>query len=96
MTQDLGYHGVPFTWDNRQDGEANVKVRLDRFLANLAYIQMYLANRAKHIPSPRSDHCFVALRSRRVEGEDARGPRRFMYKETWQKEESYESTVVEG
>jgi hypothetical protein len=28
--QDLGFYGQPFTWDNRQDGRANVKARLDR------------------------------------------------------------------
>lgn len=27
---DLGFSGLPFTWDNRQEGNNNVKVRLDR------------------------------------------------------------------
>lgn len=58
--QDLGFNGVPFTWDNRQDGEANVKVRLDRFLADPAFVQLYTATTVKHTPSPRSDHCFFS------------------------------------
>jgi len=26
---DLGFSGLPYTWDNRRDGRHNVKVRLD-------------------------------------------------------------------
>lgn len=29
---DLDYSGLPYTRDNRQDGDRNVKVRLDRAL----------------------------------------------------------------
>ncbi|XP_073353532.1 uncharacterized protein [Aegilops tauschii subsp. strangulata] len=94
--QDLGYNGIPFTWDNRQEGTANVKVRLDRFLADPAFIQMYLDNSVKHIPSPRLDHCFVSIRSRRAGEEQHRGLRRFMYDEAWQREESHEAAVVDG
>ena len=32
--EDLGYIGLPYTWDNRQQGGDNIKVRLDRALAN--------------------------------------------------------------
>ena len=27
---DLGFIGLPYTWDSRQDGDHNIKVRLDR------------------------------------------------------------------
>ncbi|XP_073357949.1 uncharacterized protein [Aegilops tauschii subsp. strangulata] len=37
--QDLGFSGVPFTWDNRQAGGANVKARLDRAVANAEFLQ---------------------------------------------------------
>ena len=36
--QDLGWRGVPFTWDNKQNGAANVKARLDRALANQKFL----------------------------------------------------------
>ena len=39
--QDLGWTGLPYTWDNRQDGDANVKARLDRVFANEAFLQHY-------------------------------------------------------
>jgi hypothetical protein len=32
--KDLGFSGLPFTYDNRRSGRANVKVRLDRALAD--------------------------------------------------------------
>uniref|UniRef100_A0A0A8YQE6 Uncharacterized protein n=1 Tax=Arundo donax TaxID=35708 RepID=A0A0A8YQE6_ARUDO len=31
---DLGYTGLPYTLDNRQDHATNIKVRLDRALAD--------------------------------------------------------------
>ncbi|XP_073363536.1 uncharacterized protein [Aegilops tauschii subsp. strangulata] len=37
--QDLGWSGVPYTWDNRQSGDANVKARLDRVFANEEFRQ---------------------------------------------------------
>lgn len=30
---DLGFIGLPFTWDNHQQGDQNIKVRLDRAFA---------------------------------------------------------------
>lgn len=34
---DLGFVGTPWTYDNKQSGERNVKVRLDRVLASLQW-----------------------------------------------------------
>jgi hypothetical protein len=31
---DLGFHGAPWTFDNKQGGRRNVKVRLDRAVAS--------------------------------------------------------------
>ena len=31
---DLGFIGLPYTWDNQQQGDSNIKVRLDRAFAN--------------------------------------------------------------
>ena len=38
---DLRFVGVPFTWDNRQEGATNVKVRLDRFIADQIFMELY-------------------------------------------------------
>lgn len=34
---DLGFSGVPFTYDNKRHGAANVKIRLDRAVATAAW-----------------------------------------------------------
>jgi hypothetical protein len=39
--QYVGFHGVPFTWDNGQQGDANVKVRLNRVLMDPAMMDIY-------------------------------------------------------
>ena len=38
---DLGYSGLPYTWDNRKEGSRNVKVRLDRGLANEKFLDKF-------------------------------------------------------
>ncbi|XP_037480464.1 pentatricopeptide repeat-containing protein At4g20740-like [Triticum dicoccoides] len=92
--QDMGFNGIPYTWDNRQEGVANVKVRLDRYLADPGFIQMHGDTGVRHVPSPQSDHCMLVIKIKKlVEWEDI-GPRRFVYEEAWRREESYEPTVV--
>jgi hypothetical protein len=34
---DIGFSGLPYTYDNGRDGDANVKVRLDRAVADSAW-----------------------------------------------------------
>ena len=59
--QDLGWTGVPYTWDNRQSGDANVKARLDRAFANEDFRQIFEYVKVRYICSVESDHCFVLL-----------------------------------
>lgn len=49
--QDLGWRGVPYTWDKRQQGQANVKAGLDRALANAGFLSMFAYSSVKHISS---------------------------------------------
>jgi hypothetical protein len=42
---DLGFTGVPFTYDNKRQGNKNVKVRLDRaIVAGGIFIQITVSN----------------------------------------------------
>ena len=38
---DLGFIGLPYTWDNRQHGSRNVKARLDRALADADFFILF-------------------------------------------------------
>ena len=53
---DLRFHGLPWTYDNKQEGNRNVKVRLDRAVACPQWSAMYPHCKVSHIISSRSDH----------------------------------------
>jgi hypothetical protein len=54
---DLGFTGLPFTYDNKRAGVHNVQVRLDRALANNAWRDIYTDSSVTHLTTPVSDHC---------------------------------------
>lgn len=54
---DIGYMGLPWTYDNKQYGRRNVKVRLDRAVSSTAWSALFLEARVEHLVSPCSDHC---------------------------------------
>ena len=56
-TFDLGFHGVPWTYNNKQEGNKNVKVRLDRAVACPQWSSIFPDCKVTHIISSRSDHC---------------------------------------
>ena len=58
---DLGFSRVPFTYDNKQAGRHNVKVRLDRAVADNSWRDIFPEAKVVHHVSPCSDHCLVVL-----------------------------------
>ena len=54
--KDLGFQGLPFTYDNRRRGNANVKVRLDRALADDRWRDIFSDATVVHLVSPCYDH----------------------------------------
>jgi endonuclease/exonuclease/phosphatase family metal-dependent hydrolase len=38
---DLGFKGLPWTFDNRQIGQGNVRVRLDRAVAEPSWLNLF-------------------------------------------------------
>ena len=84
---DLGFFGTPWTFDNKQSGNRNVKVRLDRVVASPSWSNIYPQSYVSHITSSRSDHCPIILK---LEQKTAmilpcRSPR---YEACWEREES--------
>lgn len=59
---DLGFSGVPYTYDNRREGRSNVKVRLDRALADNSWRDIYSNSQVVHLTSSCSDHCPILLK----------------------------------
>jgi hypothetical protein len=58
---DLGYKGLPYTWDNRRECAQNVKVRLDRGLADEAWLDLFGESSVTHVQTTESDHCAVLV-----------------------------------
>lgn len=58
---DLGFCGPKFTWNNRQQGASNIRVRLDRAVANGQFTQLYDDVQVENIITTSSDHFVVHL-----------------------------------
>ena len=56
---DVGWRRVPFTWDNKQQGNANVKARLDRAMVNSLFLDLFEFTSVEHLSSVESDYRFV-------------------------------------
>ena len=92
--QDLGWQGVPFTWDNKQAGGANVKARLDRALANAAFLDLFEFASVRHISSTESDHCYVFTELKMsLTNLRPRANRAFRYENVWQSHSDYDNVV---
>jgi hypothetical protein len=82
---DLGYNGPPWTFDNKQSGKRNVKVRLDRVVACPAWSNLYPYYHVSHLTSSRSDHCPILLKLEQKPAVSISGrPRR--YEACWERE----------
>jgi hypothetical protein len=84
---DIGFTGTPWTFDNKQRGIRNVKVRLDRVVASPDWSNIYPQSYVRHLTSSRSDHCPILLTMEHncAMGSPSR-PRR--YEACWEREET--------
>jgi hypothetical protein len=64
---DLGFSGMPWTFDNKQKGDRNVKVRLDRVVASNSWKDWFKDAHVSHLVSSRSDHLPILLELPREE-----------------------------
>lgn len=87
--QDLGFSGLPYTWDNRQEGSHNIKVRLDRVLANQKFLDIFPDTTVWHVQTTESDHCCLLIVCHQHFAERGRGSKAFRYENMWRRDESY-------
>ena len=59
---DLGFSGIPYTYDNMQSCSTNVRVPLDHAVATNDWRNMYAYSFVQHLASPCSDHIPLLLR----------------------------------
>ena len=93
---DLGWSGVEYTWDNKRQGAANVKARLDRAFGNDAFVHKFVNMKVRHIVTTESDHNFVLLDfcENLVDGR-APANKQFRYEDAWQTHADYDRLVLE-
>jgi hypothetical protein len=89
---DLGFSGLPWTYDNKQKGERNVRVRLDRAVACPDWSRIFPHSHVHHLVSSRSDHSpiLVYLDKKPVM---AASPRFRRYEMHWEKESTLSDEI---
>ncbi|XP_071683852.1 uncharacterized protein [Lolium perenne] len=94
--EDLGFYGVPYTWDNKQQGNKNVKVRLDRALGDDKFQECFDNTIVNHLQCCESDHCALLISVRQSDWIDvALTEKPFRFENAWTRHERYNQTVEE-
>ncbi|XP_072147988.1 uncharacterized protein [Setaria viridis] len=90
---DLGFSGILYTWDNRQEDDHNVKACLDRALGDHKFKETLEETSVKHVPTAFSDHAALIIKLRgMVKGTHQTRKRRakpLRYEHMWQRHEGY-------
>jgi hypothetical protein len=84
---DLGFCGLPYTWDNGRSGGANIRVRFDRAVADQAWRDLISDAKVHHLVSSQSDHCPVFIEPHR-DVWDKRNKDIFCYEIMWERVET--------
>lgn len=58
---DLGFIGGRYTWDNCQSGQALIRERLNRALANRDWLSLNPKTIVEHLLFEASDHCPILI-----------------------------------
>jgi hypothetical protein len=95
---DLGYSGLPYTWDNRRQGLANIKVRLERALANSKWLDLFRDLVVLYILMTESNHSGLLIRTNSLGEVHRRGSRKhpFWYENMWRRHHTYYDSVSDA
>jgi hypothetical protein len=93
--KDLGFSGLPFTYDNGRSGRANVKVRLDRAFADDRWRDIFSDATVVHLVSPCSDHCPVLVKlAREISPRPAKKCKR--YEIMWERDHALPEIIADA
>ncbi|XP_035547368.1 uncharacterized protein LOC118348906 [Juglans regia] len=92
---DLGYVGCPFTWSNKHGDQTFTKERLDRFVANHKWRDMFRRVKVKSLVAVCSDHRPIVLEVRETPFMVGRRERSFFFEASWIKDEECEEVLKE-
>ncbi|XP_072993767.1 uncharacterized protein [Typha latifolia] len=90
---DLGYEGIPYTWCNNQQGARRIWIRLDRALANTAWVSEHPECKVQHLDRGASDHAPLLLT---VPAGMPRSKRPFRFELLWMEYEECLNVVQES
>ncbi|XP_043696677.1 uncharacterized protein LOC122647319 [Telopea speciosissima] len=90
---DLKWKGEAMTWNNRQSGDARICCKLDRVMANLAWMDVFRTSEAVFHPPGLSDHSSVVVV---VLDEANFGPKPFRFFEAWIGRDGFDDMVWKG
>ena len=92
---DLGFCGPKYTWNNKQHGDSNIRVRLDRAVANGHFLQLFDDTQVENIITTSSDHFAVHLSLSKYSDRRQRETRghNFKYEAAWCRAPDYMETV---
>jgi hypothetical protein len=92
---DLGFSGPSFTWSNKQEGDALVRVRLDRAVANEEFTSRFEDVSVENIITTTSDHFAVIIRLQPHSGTSSRRPVQsgFKFEAAWLRAPDYREMV---
>ena len=91
---DFGFTGPRFTWTNRQNINALVQERIDRYFANPSRCTAFLDVKVTHLTRCVFDHCPVLLEANLINGIHL--PRPFKFQSFWLSDLSFPVIVSEA
>ena len=91
---DLGFHGLRFTWTNKNPvWQCNIKEHLDRGLGNAEWKIQFPKTEVHHLPRVKSEHCPILLITDPM---DRKAPKPFRFEQMWLTDPSFPILVEDS
>ncbi|GMJ06056.1 hypothetical protein HRI_004274800 [Hibiscus trionum] len=91
--EDIGYKGQWFTWEWGRLSSNNIRERLDRGVANPAWLALFPDYQLEHLVHSFSDHCPLLLTTSQANNMRKRN-HHFRFEAAWLLEDSCENEVI--